>query len=140
MAAAEKFTELKRQVEAAESNVRAAGSRDEAELRAKVDEARKDADGRAARLNANVAQAADRGDRRWAEAQSDWDDHVRRIRASVDERKDERDAKRAERNAESAEADALDAIDYAAAAIEEAEYAVLTAALARVNADALAST
>jgi hypothetical protein len=37
-----------------------------------------------------------------------------------------------------AEADALDAIYYAAATIEEAEYAVLDAALARLDADALA--
>ena len=94
MAASEKFTELKQQVETAESNVRAAAAQDQAELRAKVDQARKDADERAGRLKANVQQAADQGDRQWSQAQSNWDQHVQRIRARVDERKAERDAKR----------------------------------------------
>ena len=119
--------------------MRGAASEDEAELRAKADAARKEADERAARLNVNVEDAADEGDRRWAQAQSNWDEHVHRIRASIDERKSERDAKRAERHAERAEADALDAIDFAAAVIAEAEYAVLNAVLERTNAEALAT-
>jgi hypothetical protein len=47
---------------------------------------------------------------------------------------------RAESNAENAEEDASFAIDYAYAAIEEAEYAVLDAALARKQADELAAS
>jgi hypothetical protein len=61
MAAPEKFTELKQQVETAESNVRAAAVQNQAELRAKVEEARRDADERAARMNANVQQAVRSG-------------------------------------------------------------------------------
>jgi hypothetical protein len=76
MAAPEKFTELKQQIETAERNVRAAAAQDQAELRAKVDAARKDADERAARLQANIQQAADQGDRQWSQAQSNWDEHV----------------------------------------------------------------
>ena len=44
---------------------------------------------------------------------------------------------RAQRNAEIAEDDASFAVEYAYAAIEEAEYAVLDAALARKQADEL---
>jgi hypothetical protein len=47
---------------------------------------------------------------------------------------------KAQHNADNAEGDALFAIDYAYAAIEEAEYAVLDASLARMKADELAAS
>ena len=46
----------------------------------------------------------------------------------------------AERRAKRAEDDALDAIDFAGAAVDEAEYATLDAALARKEADELAAS
>jgi hypothetical protein len=46
----------------------------------------------------------------------------------------------AERDADGAEADADFAVDYALAAIQEAEYAVLDATLVRMRADELAQT
>ena len=55
-------------------------------------------------------------------------------------RKEEIDLDKAQANAETAEGDASFAIDYAYAAIEEAEYAVLDAALARKEADELAAS
>jgi hypothetical protein len=45
----------------------------------------------------------------------------------------------AERDAEWAEADAYDAVQFAQAAAEEAEYAVLDAVLARRDADVMAA-
>ena len=45
----------------------------------------------------------------------------------------------AEHDAEWAEADAIDAVNFASAAIEEAEYAVLDAVLARRRADVMAA-
>ena len=45
----------------------------------------------------------------------------------------------AEDDAELAEADAINAVDFASAAIEEAQYAVLDAVRARKNADVLAA-
>ena len=48
--------------------------------------------------------------------------------------------KAAQRAADSAEDDAAWAIDYAYAAIDEADYAVLQAMLARMDADALAGS
>jgi hypothetical protein len=44
-----------------------------------------------------------------------------------------------EHDAEWAEADAIDAVDFASAAIEEAQYAVLDAVLARRRADVMAA-
>ena len=139
MAASERFTKLGEQMDRAQDNVTAAAAQDEAELGVKVAEARKRADDRADQMQANAQKASQQAKGHWNKVQSDWDQHIQRIRADLDERKAQRDAKHAEREAEDAEADALDAIDFAAAAIEEAEYAVLDAALARLNANALAT-
>ena len=60
----------------------------------------------------------------------------------MDAKKDKVDSKFAEIDAEWAEADAIDAIDgvnFASAAIEEAQYAVLDAVLARRKADVMAT-
>jgi hypothetical protein len=138
MAASERFTKLGEQMDRAQDNIEAAAHQDEAELGVKVAEARKRAENQAAHMQANAQKASEQAKGHWNKVQSDWDQHIQRIRADLNERKAERDAKHAEREAEDAEADALDAIDFAAAAIEEAEYAVLDAALARLNADALA--
>ena len=59
------------------------------------------------------------------------------MRASLSAELDRQDAKREADWAGSADAD--DAVDFAAAAIKEAEYAVLNAQLARMNADAMAA-
>ena len=57
----------------------------------------------------------------------------------MDAKKDAFDANVAEDDAEWAEADAIDAVDFASAAIEEAEYAVLGAVSARRKADVMAA-
>jgi hypothetical protein len=138
MAASERFTKLGEQMDRAQDNIEAAAHQDEAELGVKVAEARKRADDQAAQMQANAQKSSEQAKDHWHKVQSDWDQHIQRIRADLNERKAEHDAKHAEREAEDAEADAVDAIDFAAAAIQEAEYAVLDAALARMNADALA--
>ena len=140
MESSERFAKLKQEVEDAERNVRASSSQTEAELRAKVDEARKSADQRAAKLRDASQNASTDAHAHWREVQGNWDQHVHRLRERVGQRKAERDVNRAERHAEWAEADAGDAIDFAAAAIEEAEYAILDAELARLDADALVAS
>jgi hypothetical protein len=60
------------------------------------------------------------------------------VRKGAEERKAAHDLKAAERAAESADEDASYAIDYAYAAIEEAQYSVLEAELAHRHADELA--
>ena len=62
------------------------------------------------------------------------------LKEDMGDRRAEHDLDRANRRAENAEGDAAFAIDYAVAAIEEAEYAVLDASLARMEADELAGT
>ena len=121
------FTKLREKVDKADQSIRAAAAQDEAELKAMVDDARKKADERAAVLRAKSEEVSDSAERQWHEVQSDWDEHVKRIRERMDAKKDEFDANVAEHDAEWAEADAIDAVDFASAAIEEAQYAVLDA-------------
>jgi hypothetical protein len=138
--ASDSFTKLKQQVEKAERDIIAAASQNEAELEAKLDETRKSADDHAAELRAKTQAATDQAESRWREVQSDWDRHIQRMHERMDAKKAVHDAKVAEEDAEWAEADALDAIDFASSAAQEAEYAVLNAMRARKDADALAAT
>jgi hypothetical protein len=61
------------------------------------------------------------------------------VRANVQQNKHQLDAEQAAMDADMAEAYALDAIDFAASTIEEAEYAALDAIYLRANAAAVNS-
>ena len=61
------------------------------------------------------------------------------MRQNVDEKKAGRDVKKVEKRADAAKADAEVAVDFAHAAIEEAECAVLKAILVRMDANDLAA-
>lgn len=65
--------------------------------------------------------------------------HFADRRAASVEHKAERDLKRAERRADDAEQDAADAIALVLYALDQAEYAVVDAVLARADADELAA-
>ena len=139
MSLSDDFTKLKEQVDSADQSIRAAVAKDDAELEAMVDEARKKAEDRATQLATKTSEAADQAERHGNEVQSDWDQHIQRIRERIDAKKAELDAKSAESDAEWAEADAYDAVQFAAAAITEAQYATLDAVMARRKADVMAA-
>ena len=65
-------------------------------------------------------------------------DHIAKIQARIDAEKDKLDVSRAQHRAELAESDAIEAVDFALMAIEWAEWAVVDAELARMEADELA--
>jgi hypothetical protein len=140
MLASDRFTELRKRVEKAESEIKEAAAQDRAELSATAEQARKAADDRTAELRARAQDTSDKAEAHWNEVQSSWDQHVQRTRTRIQEKKTEHDIDSARRGAEWAEADALDAVDFAEAAVVEAEYAVLDAAIARKNADELAAS
>jgi hypothetical protein len=140
MSVSDDFTKLRAKADDADRSIRAAVAQDGADLTTTLQQARKDADERATALRLKSEEAAASTERQWHEVQSDWDEHVKRLRARVDAKKAAHDVKVAERDAESAELDALDAIDFAEAAIVEAEYAVLDAVQARRDADVAAAT
>jgi hypothetical protein len=128
MSASDRFSELRQRVEQGESNIKAAASEDSAKLKAKADEARKAADEHAAQFAATAQETSEQAESHWNELQSSWDQHVQHIRQRIAEKKAEHDVASAKRDAEWAESDAVNAVDFAMAAVEEAEYAVLDAA------------
>jgi hypothetical protein len=75
----------------------------------------------------------------WTDVSRSWDQHVATMREKLDQKKAEHDLGAARRNADDAAAYASYLIDYCYAAVEEAEYAVLDATLARMDYDALAA-
>ena len=75
----------------------------------------------------------------WNDMGRAWEQHLANFREHVDSKKAAHDLKTARRYAEQSDVEASYAIDYAYAAVEEAEYAVLDATLAHVHADELAA-
>jgi hypothetical protein len=139
MSNANPFTKLKEQVEEADRSISAAAAQGAEELRSMVEEARRNADEGAAQLRAKSGEASGGAEGHWRQVQSDWDEHVKRLRERIDAKKADLDADTAESDAEWAEDDALDAVAFASSAIDEARYAVLDAVLARKNADVKAA-
>ena len=141
MSVTDTFAKLKEQADKADRTVKAAAEQNQAEIKAKVDEARRDADERAAELRAKTDKAAREGkESHWREMQADLDLHIERARQRMDAKKAAVDADVAASDADWAEADAEDAIAFALSAIVEAEYATLDAMLARENAAQLAAS
>ena len=120
---------------AVEANVTAAQTKQQAELRQQVDAAQESAKQAAADLKASASDSKDKASQSWSEVQSKWNAHVAAIRESAEGAKSSLDAKLAGRRADRAEDTAAASIAFAAAALDEAEYQVLNAALARSEAD-----
>lgn len=73
----------------------------------------------------------------WKAVKDNWHSHVQKVHESVADRQAAHDLHAAERDADPAEQYAVDVVAFALAALDEAEYAVLDAILARADADAL---
>jgi hypothetical protein len=85
---------------------------------------------------AKAAAAQNRVQSRWDESRRSVEQRVAALRADANTRRAERDAKKAERRAEDAEQEAADMVDFALYVLDETEYAVIDAAVARADADA----
>jgi hypothetical protein len=140
MAVSDELMKLAERAKEAEDRTAAAQEKVKADVEQDVETSRAVAQQQAEQLR----QTADAGRGKisdwWNDAQRDWNEHVAKVQASIETRKAERDLARAEGQADNAEADALFAIDYAYAAIGEAEYAALDATLARMEADEMAAS
>ena len=88
-------------------------------------------------MKARRAEVTDDMASAWASLQADAQEQFEKIRAKLDEKRDDHDAQAAERRAERAEANAAYAASFAQYAVDEAEAAALEAADARKIADAL---
>jgi hypothetical protein len=136
---ADSFDKLSEKIDSAKSAIKAAASQSEAELKAKVEEARKTADDRASELGVQTRTTGESVDTHWGQIQADWERHRQAVRRRLSEAKTGEDLEAAELRAELAEDDAADAIDFAANAIDEATYAMLDAIAASKDVNDLAA-
>jgi hypothetical protein len=140
MAASDDLRKLSDRAKVAEDHAAEAKTQAQADLERTASDVRASAEAQAKQLR-DQAQAAGRAtSATWDDMQRSWSAHVAKVRGDVEQRKAEIDASNASVRADWAESDAELAVGYAYAAIEEAEYAVLDAVLARREADVAGTT
>ena len=88
-------------------------------------------------MKANMAEAQAETATGWETMKDQWQAHVAQLHQRAGDKRAERDARKTELKAEAAEEYADDAIGFAIAAVQEAEYAVMDAMLARADANAM---
>ena len=140
MAVSDQLTKLAARAKELEDHAAAAKGKAQADLEHDVAMARNSAQQTADTLRETVASGKGQVSDWWDGVQRSWDDHITAVRDNVENKKATHDRNSAEQAADRAEDDAAFAINYAYAAVEEAEYAVLDAILTRMNADDLATT
>jgi hypothetical protein len=136
----DELKKLAARVQEAQTRAPAARDKAKADLEQDVDSARASANARSDELRATAEKKKGSISAWWTDVQKSWDQHVAEARGHVEAKKEQHDVRVAQRRAENAEADAEFAIEYAYSAVVEAEYTVLDAALARKEADELATT
>ena len=139
MTASDQLYRLAARTKELEDRAAAMNAKKKADLEQDSEVARKSAQASAAELSESAAANQGRLSSWWDKTQRDWNDHVNNVRADIDEKRAAHDLKMAQQEADGAEADADFAVDFALAAIQEAEYAILDAALARMKANELAA-
>jgi hypothetical protein len=138
MAVSDQLSRLAARTKDLEDRAAAARAKAKGDLEQDVKKARESAQAQADTLRQRAEASEGRISAWWDSVQRSWDDHLAAVRKNFDEKEAAHDLKKARRIADQAEVDAEFAIDYAYAAIEEAEYAVLEATLARMEADEVA--
>jgi len=140
MALSDQLSDLAVRAKEAGDRAAAAQSKAKADLQQEVQQARDAAQARADALRASAEAHKGKISAWWDGVGRAWHDHVAAIRRNVRDKQTAHDLKSAQRAADRADGDAAYAIDYARAAIAEAEYAVLDAVLAHQEVDELAAT
>lgn len=107
----------------------------EHDVAAARDESKANAEALRESVDADVAEVS----AWWTDLGRSWDEHLAKMREHIDQKGAEHDLKAFQRAADDADAYASYVLDYTFAAVEEAEYAVLDATLARMDADELAA-
>jgi hypothetical protein len=133
------FEKLSDKAKKVAEELSAAGAQTRDQLGSDVAIARDKAAASADQFKERARAAGEKASSQWDEIRGKWQAHVARVREDARRKGAELDAKEADAEANIALSCALDAIDFAAAAIEEAEYAALDAVDARARAVALTS-
>jgi hypothetical protein len=136
----EQLTELAARAKRSEDFVNAARAKNRAYLDGQRETLKKSIATGKARMNADAADAQDQTRTWWNDTRQSIDARVAELRAERDDHRVAHDLKKAERRAEDAEEDAAYAVDFALQMLDEAEYAVADATLARIDADELAAS
>jgi hypothetical protein len=140
MAVSDQLTSLAARTKLLEDRAAAAQTKSKSTLEQDVKAARESAGEQADGLRQRAEISQGLISSRWDNMQRSWNKHVADIRQDIDDKHAAHDLKKAQQNADQADADAEFAIDFAYGAVEEAEYAVLDATLARMEADELAQS
>jgi hypothetical protein len=133
MAASDDLKKLADRAKAAEDHAAVAKTQARAELQKTVADVRASAG--AMKFQTQTQAAAQQVSDSWNDVQRSWTAHIDKARRGMDHGKAKFDASNAASEADWAEWNAQLTIDHAYSAIEEAEYAVLDAILARRDAD-----
>ena len=129
------LSELAARAKGAEEHAVAAREKSKTDLDADVTAARASAQSQADKLRESADANKGKLSAWWHDLQRTWNQHVANIREDIDAKRAAHDEEHADHRAERKAADAVFAIEFAYAAIEEAEYSVLDAELARMEAD-----
>lgn len=138
MALSDQLTALAARAKELEDHAAAARAKSKAEIEQQVKKARESAQFHADEFHTRTEKDKDQVSEWWHEVRTSWDDHFKDMRKHADERRAAHGLKSARRAADRAEADAELAVDFAYAAVVDAEYSVLDAVLARMQYDDLA--
>ena len=130
------MAELSQRAKDAEDHIAAARKETREQLETRVAEAKAAAQRRREEMKTRGIKVNDQLASAWASLVAHVQEQFEKMRAKLDEKRDDLDAQAAERRAERAEANAADAADFAQYALDEAEAAALEAADARKIADA----
>jgi hypothetical protein len=131
----DQFEKISDKAKIATQHLHAASQSTRDQLAADAASARDKANAAANQLQDNVDGAHDKASSHWQDMRVKWQGHVANVRTSAKEKKDRLDAGAADADANIVLSYALDAIDFAQAAVDEAEYASLDAMYARAAAD-----
>jgi hypothetical protein len=133
----EQLQDLSERAKRIEDSAAATRQKNQAELQRRHDQLKSDIESTGRKLETSAAEAKEDARSGWADIKLRIDERVAIANAKIQERKAERDVNRAESRAQAAENDAADAIALAVYVLDQAEYAVINAALDRAVADSL---
>ena len=131
----ERLDALQQRVTAAKTAVQGAATESREQIGKRIDQAQADLDRAVQGAQEQAERDADSARTRWAQMRADAAAKMADVKAGIEKRNRQTDAKIAARDADWADADALDAIGFAEWAVDNMELAILDAIDARVYAD-----
>ena len=139
MALSDELSKLAARTKEIEDRAAAAKGKAKADLQQEVKEARETAQADADELAKSIDRSTEDVAAWWGDMGRSWNEHLAAARKNIDEKRATHDLKSAQRAERRADDNASYAVAYAYSAVVEAEYAVLDAALAHMEADELAA-